>query len=384
MAKTKEEPKRRGSRLVEQLPRPRKKKTRSRPGAPPGTIRHDPALGRPRLDVIGYGPEGFEEADVSGPEELAGWMGRHAVLWINVVGLGDAEVVRAVGELAGVHKLALEDAVNVHQRPKCEAYGEDVFVVARMPHAGEALETEQLSVFVKPGLVVTFQERPEDTLGHVRDRLRRSSGRLRQTGSDYLAYAILDALVDGYFPVLDDYGERLEGIEDEMISAPTEASVQRLHQARRDLLTLRRAIWPLREAVSALLREPIAVIGEDTRLYLRDCYDHTIQIMDLVETYRELASGLMDIYLSSVSNRMNEVMKILTVIATIFIPLTFIAGVYGMNFDPALSPWSMPELRSPYGYPIVMGVMALLAVVMLLFFRRRGWLGGTQRPSDDR
>jgi magnesium transporter len=225
-----------------------------------------------------------------------------------------------------------------------------------------------------PNFVVTFQEKPGDCFGNVRQRLRAGKGLLRKSGPDYLAYALLDAVVDGYFPVLEVYGERLEHLEDQIVADMPADCLLRIHDLRRDLLTLRRAVWPLREAINTLLRDA-ETIQKETRLYLNDCYDHTVQIMDLVETYREIASGLMEVYLSSMGNRLNEVMKMLTIIATIFIPLTFIAGIYGMNFDTEASPWNMPELEWAYGYPACLLFMATIAGILLAYFRRRGWIG---------
>jgi magnesium transporter len=216
----------------------------------------------------------------------------------------------------------------------------------------------------------------------VRERIRKGVGRMRGAGPDYLAYALLDAIIDGYFPVLEHYGEYLEDLEDVLVHDPDEELVADIHNVKRDLLTLRRAIWPLRDALGALLREPVPLISHETHPYLRDCYDHTVQIIDLVETYRELGSGLMDMYLSSVSNRMNEIMKVLTIISTIFIPLSFIAGVYGMNFNPERSPLNMPELNWYWGYPFCLAIMGVVAAVLVGFFWRKGWLGGKSKRRE--
>lgn len=360
--------------------RVRKKRRRkslqlSPPGAVPGIVISDPNAHKPVLDVIAYNPTEYLEQPIESLDGLSALHSRFSVTWLNVEGLGDAELIKRIGELYGFHRLALEDVVNVHQRAKMEQYGEHHYIVTRMILPGELLDTEQFSIFVGSNFVVTFQEKPGDCLEPVRARIRSSRGRIRRAGPDYLVYALLDAVIDAYFPVLERYGEKMEDLEDEIIAANRPDTISRIHDIKRDLLNLRRTVWPLREVVNSLIRDANPMITEETRLYFRDCYDHVVRIIDLVENYRELAADLMDLYLSMVSNKMNEVMKVLTIIATIFIPLTFIVGVYGMNFDPDSSPWNMPELRAYYGYPITMGLMLLIVVVMLLFFWRKGWIG---------
>ena len=347
------------------------------PGAAPGTIVIDPESPRPRIHVFRYGPGGAREQECTDTRELAGMARGADRLWVNVDGLGDAATIVSLGEVFGMHRLALEDVVNVHQRPKVEIYGSAIFVVTRMIHLepGGHPWSEQVSMHVRDGLVLTFQEREGDCLDAVRARLRDPRSRLLTSGSDYLAYAILDAVIDAFFPVMEAFGDRLEELEDETILDPTRDTLMRVHDAKRELIGIRRAIWPQREMVSSLMREGTPLVTDETRLYLRDSYDHTIRIIDLLENYRELASSLMDVYLSSVSNRMNEVMKVLTIIATIFIPLTFIAGIYGMNFDREASAWNMPELGWAYGYPACIAVMLLTTLALLWFFRRKGWLG---------
>jgi len=362
--------------------RPRRKR-RAPPrtvGATPGTLRIHPDATRPVVRVMAYGPDDFAEQEVDDPESLAPLLGKWPVTWVNVDGLGDAEMLTRIGEIFQMHPLALEDAVNVPQRAKVEQYGENLFIVTRMVSLGEHLETEQLSLFLGRGVVVTFQERSGDCLEPVRERIRKGTGRLRGAGADYLVYALLDAVIDAYFPVLEQRGEHLETLEDQVIAHPDSSMIARIHTAKRDLLALRRAIWPQREAINSLLRDPIDLVAESTHVYLRDCYDHVIQVIDVVETYRELASGLLDAYQSSVANRMNEVMKVLTIIATIFIPLGFLAGIWGMNFDPEASPFNMPELGWRYGYPVGLALMGTVAVCLLLFFWRRGWLGSSGGP----
>jgi magnesium transporter len=359
------------------MARGRRRRRRTPPGTAPGTLQIDPKAPPPALRVMAFGPDSLEERAVGSVEELPALLGRKPVLWLNVDGLGDEGTLLRLGEIFGLHRLALEDVVGQHQRAKIEPYADHLFIVARVPQPGERLETEQLSLFLGRDFLLTFQERPGDCFDPIRERLRKGGARIRSAGPDYLAYALLDAVVDSYFPVLEAYGEGLDALEDEVVERPERRAVSRIHEVKRDLLTLRRTIWPLRELLNALLRDPSPLVADETRTYLRDCYDHAIQIMDMVETYREISSSLTEAYLSSLSNRMNEVMKVLTVIATIFMPLGFLAGLYGMNFRTDVSPWNMPELGWRFGYPFCLGVMAAAAVAMLIYFRRKGWIGSS-------
>ncbi len=359
---------------------------RQPPGSPPGTLVPDPHAPHPDIKVIAYGPDGIAERTVGQAEDVREFVGVWPVTWVNVDGLGDAASIAGLGALFNLHVLALEDVINVHQRAKVEQYPDYYFIVGRMVEINQRVETEQLSLFLGKNFVVTFQELPGDCFDPVRARIRKAGGRIRNAGPDYLAYALVDAFVDHYFPVLEKYGEQLEALEDEVILNPLRGAITRIHEVKRDLLTLRRAAWPLREVLTTLYRESTPLITQETRLYLRDCYDHTVQIIDLLENYRDIASSLTDVYLSSVSNRMNEVMKVLTIFTTIFIPLTLIAGIYGMNFNTAQSPLNMPELNWYWGYPFALGLMALLATVMLIYFGRKGWLTSDERPvpKDER
>lgn len=356
---------------------------RTQAGHSPGTLVADPQAPCPRMSVFAYGPGSVVERTIDDPEAVRALLGAHPVVWLNVDGLGDVETIRAVGRIFGLHSLALEDVVNVVQRPKVENYGDHLFLVARMIEWTGHLETDQLSLFLGENFVVTFQEKEGDPFNLVRARIRAGKGIIRAGGPDYLAYALLDATIDEYFPVLEQCGEKLETLEDQILVDPRPDTIPEVHEVKRDLLTLRRAVWPMREAVTLLMRETDTPMRRETRVYLNDCYDHTVQIMDLVETYRELASGLVEMYLSSLSNRMNEVMKVLTIIATIFIPLTFIVGVYGMNFDTSVSRWNMPELEWKYGYPACLAFMAAVTIGLLMYFRRRGWIGERHRPRPD-
>lgn len=338
-------------------------------GASPGLLQADPEAHPSRIAVIGYGNGGYEEHASIGLDGLAALRKRCPNVWLDVAGFRDVDLLQRIGELFGLHRLALEDLLNVQQRAKVEDYGEHEFLLLRMIDDSNVHETEQLGVFVGPGFVLTFQERPGDCFGLVRKRLADSSGQMPRRGSDYLAYALLDAVVDGYFPVVEALDRRLEAIEDAILGGHgTTAVVQDLHGVRRSLLELRRAVWPLREATSSLVRGDVRHFSTEVRPYLRDVHDHVVQLLDLLENYRELSGSLLDLHLTTVNHRLNEVMKFLTIIATIFIPLTFVVGVYGMNFD-----W-MPELRVWWGYPLCLLVMALVVVLMLWWFRRRRWL----------
>ena len=345
---------------------------RTAPGAVPGTITVDPDAPKSCISVMAFGPEGLVEQQIDAPYEAAAFIQQWPVVWINVDGLGDKDVIQQFGTMFELHRLALEDVVNVHQRPKVEEYDEQIFFVGRMVYQNAGVETEQLSLFLGEGFVLTFQERPGgDCFSPVRDRIRKAAGRIRFHGPDFLAYCLIDALVDAYFPVIELYGDHLETLELEVLDKPSPRTVHTIHQIRRDLLLLRRSVWPLREAINSLQRNDCPVFAADTRLYLRDCYDHTIQILDLVEAYRELVSDLMDVYLSSISTKLNEVMRVLTVFSTIFMPMTFVASIYGMNFE------FMPELKWRIGYPLALLVMGGIFVGQLVYFYRKGWLGNS-------
>lgn len=353
------------------------------PGTPPGTLVVDPHAHPTVMYLFAFGPDGFEERPIEHPSEVDRFLKRFPVVWLDVTGLGNAELLFAIGKHFHLHELALEDVVNVTQRPKIDRYGDVEFVVLRAVHYREALETEQISLFLGERSLITFQESPGDDWEPIRERIRAGHPLLRSSGADYLAYSLLDAVVDGYFPVLEVLGELLETLEDEILNTPSSAAIARAHIIRRDLLLLRRAIWHQRDVFHGLSREMTPRIREDTRLFLRDCYDHVLQILDLVENYRELVADLQDLYLSSVNYRLNEIMKVLTMMATIFIPLSFITGIYGMNFDGSVSPYNMPELRWRWGYPFALGLMATVGLGFVLFFRRKGWLGLKRSKKED-
>jgi len=354
----------------------RLRKRFQKPGTSPGTLRapEETRAEKVTITVLDYGPDFLEEKAPTSIEEALPHGDASTVTWINVNGLHDVDLLQKLGEHFGLHPLALEDVLNLGQRPKLEDYDEHYFIVMKEVRWHGTLETEQISLFMSRRWVITLQEFPGDPFDPVRERIRKGKGRIRKMGADYLAYALIDALVDGYFPHLEKLGERIEELEEELVGNPTRQTLHQIHRIKRELLLLRRSAWPQREVINALQREESHLVKRETRVYLRDCYDHTIQIMDMVETYRDLAAGMLDVYLSSASNRMNEIMKVLTIMASIFIPLTFVAGIYGMNFDTTASPWNMPELKWTWGYPAVLGVMLLVGVLMLAYFRRKGWL----------
>jgi len=346
-------------------------------GEVPGSLNADPEAEPTRMRVLAYGPNKLHEAECKTIEEIQVIQNRDpTVLWLDVRGLADVQLVQAIGEHFGLHRLALEDVLSTDQRPKVEPYYAADFAVVRMAQRLEerGLDIEQVSFFLGAGFVITFQQREGDVFEPIRDRIRTSRGRIRTVGADYLLYALIDAVVDNVFPMLEHISIRLEDEEDRILRGRGgEPVIEPLYAVRRELILLRRALWPLREAVAQLQKLEGERISEDTRLYLRDVSDHVVQIVELLESERELVSTLMDVHLSQVSHKMNEVMKVLTIIATIFIPLGFLAGVYGMNFDTA-SPYNMPELGWRYGYPAVVTLMLLIGIGMLAFFRRKRWL----------
>ncbi|QHG19432.1 magnesium/cobalt transporter CorA [Nostoc sp. ATCC 53789] len=348
------------------------------PGTIPGTIFIDEDSPPPIIFLIDYNQTNFIREQIATPEECVPYLERESISWVDVQGLGSQDILQRLGQVFELHPLVLEDIVNVPERPKTEDYEDQLLFIARMVVPKErscGFYSEQVSLILGKNYLLTVQEEPEhDCFETVRSRIEKNKGIIRKQGADYLAYALLDAIIDGFFPVLELYGERIQELEEEVIVKPTPQTLQNIYQIRRELLQLRRAIWPQRDAINSLIRDAPDLISEDVRIYLRDCYDHTVQVMDMVETYRELASGLMDVYLSAVSNKMNEIMKVLTIVSTIFIPLTFVAGIYGMNFNTEKSPYNMPELDWYWGYPLCLAVMAVIALGLLFFFWQRGWL----------
>ena len=358
-------------RLVRNVTRPFRRRTA--PGTMPGTVVADPEASKPVMRVMAYGPDQLIEREVECVDDLAPILREHPVTWIDVVGLGDADTIRQLGELFQLHQLALEDVVHVHQRPKVEEYDDQLFIVVRDVSVSEHLDTSQIALFLGRNYVLTFRENGlTDGFEPVRERLRKSKGRIRGVGPDYLAYALIDAVIDRYFPAVEQYGNRIDALDDRLSSGHPDV-IARIHQVRSDLLALRKTAWSHREAISSLLRQSEGMISDDTQVFIRDCYDHTVQVLEVLETYRELCADLRDFYFTTIGNRTNDIMKVLTIIATIFIPLSFIAGVYGMNFDPNTSPWNMPELKWYYGYPFALGLMGACAAGLVCYVWRRGW-----------
>jgi len=323
------------------------------------------------LSIIDYDEEKFLEKTVQSIEECLPFKDLPTVTWFNVNGLHHTETVERMGQYFNLHPLLLEDIVNTGQRPKVDDYGSYLFFVIKMLHYDEnasSIKSEQISIILGSNYVISFQEDEGDLFDPVRARIRNAKGIIRKMGPDYLAYSLIDTVVDNYFTILEKLGDRIEFMEEELVVNPSTETLQTIHSLKRELIFLRKSVWPLREVVSSMERGGFSLIKEATNLYLRDVYDHTIQVIDAIETYRDLLSGMLDIYLSSISNKMNEIMKVLTIIGTIFIPLTFIAGIYGMNFR------NMPELEWAWGYPVVLLVMLVIMLVMMMFFRRKRWL----------
>ena len=342
-------------------------------GLPPGTLVHvglktDEVVS---ITVMDYSEGEFQEKRVEKVEECFPFKDKPTVTWINVDGVHQVDIIEKIGKEYDIHPLVLEDILHTDQRPKLEEFENFIFVVLKMLNwddENEAVQAEQISLLVGPNFVISFQERPGDVFDSIRDRLRQAKGRIRKMGADYLAYSLVDAIVDNYFAVLEKLGDRIELVQEALVSDPTRETLHAIQQLKRELLFLRKSVWPLREVASGFERSESPIVCDATRIYLRDVYDHTIQVIDALETCRDMVSGMLDIYLSSISKKMNEVMKTLTIIATIFIPLTFVAGLYGMNFE------FMPELHWRLAYPLVLLVMVVIGIIMLFYFRRKRWL----------
>ena len=349
------------------------RRTSKKVGLSPGTLVHigEKKVEKTRITVIDYDVDQFQEKEVETIEECFPFKDTPTVTWVNIDGLHEVQIIEKIGKHFAIHPLIQEDILHTGQRPKMEDMESYIFVVARMlfcnDETGE-IESEQVSLILGSNYVISFQEKVGDIFDPVRERIRNGRGRIRKMKADYLAYTLMDTLVDNYFIILEKLGEKIEGMEDELVANPTPETLQTIHILRREMIFLRKSVWPLREVINSLERGESPLIYESTGMYFRDVYDHTIQVMDTVETYRDMVSGMLDTYLSSLSNRMNEVMKVLTIIATIFIPLTFVAGIYGMNFE------FMPELKWHWGYFGALGLMIVVFIGMLFYFRRKKWL----------
>jgi magnesium transporter len=341
-------------------------------GLPPGSLVHvgDRKIEHTKITLFDYSLERWEEKPLDDVKLSFPLKETSSVTWVNVDGIHQTDLLEKLGTGFGLHPLVLEDILNTEHRPKYEDYDDYLFAVLKMlsfdDQTGD-IHAEQISLVLGPKFVLSFQERIGDVFEGVRGRIRSGKGRIRSMGPDYLAYALIDSIVDSYFIILEKIGDRIELLEEELISHPTPNTLQTIHRFKRQMILLRRSVWPLREIIKELQREGSPLIGESTDIFLRDVYDHTIQVAETVETYRDIISGMIDIYLSNMSNRMNEVMKVLTIIATIFIPLTFIAGVYGMNFR------NMPELEWRWGYPAAWLLMLAIFGGMMLYFKKKKW-----------
>ena len=348
------------------------KKRSSKIGAPPGTLVHigEKRTEKVKITVFDYNETYYEEKEVTTIEECYPFKERPSITWINIDGVHDPEIIEKIGLHFNIHPLILEDILNTEQRPKYDDFGDYIFTVIKMiyydAHNSEII-VEQVSFILGKNFVLSFQEKEGDVFDPIRERIRKSKGLIRKVKADYLAYALFDVIVDNYFTILEKIGEDIELIEDELVSNPTPQTLQTIHNLKRDTIYLRKSTWPLREVINRLDRGESPLINQSTRIYLKDVYDHTIQVIDTVETLRDMISGMLDIYLSSISNRMNEVMKTLTIFAAIFIPLTCIVGIYGMNFD------FMPELGYKWSYPILLGVMFVIGGSMVLYFKKKKW-----------
>jgi magnesium transporter len=348
-------------------------KRKIKAGVPPGTLIHigEEKVEKVSITVIDYNEENLREKEIKNIKDIIPLKEKPTITWVNINGIHNVEIIEKIGDIFNLHPLLLEDIMNTGQRPKMENFEEYIFVVLKMIRYDDREDeviVEQVSLILGPNYVVSFQEVEGDVFETIRERLRNAKGRIRKKGADYLLYALIDAIVDNYFIILEKFGERIEDIEEELISESKVETLHAIQKIRREMIYLRKSVWPLREVVNSLQREESVMIEKSTDIFLRDVYDHTIQVIDSIESYRDVVSGMLDLYLSSISNKMNEVMKILTIFAAIFIPLTFIAGIYGMNFN------FMPELNWRWGYFGVLIFMVFVGVTMLIYFKRKKWM----------
>jgi magnesium transporter len=350
----------------------------NKPGSAPGELeQHETPAAPLAIQFMRFDPDQVHEDGPIVLDDIAGALQRDGLKWLDLQGEISAAALATLGQASGLHPLALEDVLHRGQRAKVDDYGSNLAVILTLPRwTGRILSVEQVSLFLAPGLIISLHCENPDLFAPVRERIRTSpNGRIRSSGADYVFYALVDLVVDSGFPILEDYAEELGLLEAEIIREPHANDLtDRIHETRRELMFFRRALWSQRDATAALLRPDLELVSKSSRLYLRDCHDHAIQILELAESYRDMAGALFDLQLNAMSRRTNDIMRVLTIIATIFIPLTFIAGIYGMNFDPAAGPWNMPELRMPFGYVGVMGLMAAILLGMLLYFKRKDWL----------
>lgn len=355
--------------------RPSRHVRRAPVGASPGTLIADPSARQSALNLTLISPDACEFINNASLDDVAAACEKWPLIWLDCVGLADIALIEEIGNIFSLHTLALEDVVNTGQRPKADFFDDHAFFVLSMIDDAKSGRYEQISFFFGENFVVTFQEREGDPFEPVRQRIRISNpSRLRHRKADYLAYALIDAVVDSYFPIVDATGDKVDAIEDELLAAPRKQHISQLHGLRRATNLLKRTLWPLRDALTTLIRSDAAFISAETKVYFNDTLDHSIRLAETVESQRETMIGLIEMQLSLSQSRTNEIISVLTIVSAIFIPLTFLAGIWGMNFDPTISPWNMPELLWPYGYPVALGFMALVAISLVLFFRWRKWL----------
>jgi len=348
------------------------KKSSKKAGLPPGTVVFvgEQKVEEIRITLIDYDENQYNEREIENIEDSFPYKDSSSISWINIDGVHQVDVIEKLGAHFVLHPLLQEDVVNTHQRPKFDEFDDHLFIVLRMFFLNEVenkLEGEQISFIVGANFVISFQEKQGDVFEQVRERLRKGKGRIRKKGSDYLAYCLVDAIVDSYYTILETLGEHIESLQEELVSEPKQEDLQIIQDLKRDMLFIRKSVWPLREVIGGLVRSESTLIKEDVLVYVRDVYDHVIQAIDTIETYRDMLSAMLDIYLSSVGNRMNQVMKVLTIIATIFIPMTFLAGIYGMNFK------YMPELEWRYAYLVFWIVVSVVLIAMIAYFKRKKW-----------
>lgn len=336
------------------------------------------------MTLMHYTPTDLQEKQLASADEIQPFLGQEGVTWLHVQGLDNPDALQRLGDIFSLHPLALEDVANGPQRGKAEEYDEQDFIVTHTVALTDdtRLQFTQFSMFVGANYVLSFQPGQQDNFQGVRARVRTARGLIRQHGVDHLMYSLLDVVIDAYFPVLEDFGEYLEQVQEQALLREAPDTLRNIQRAKHELLRLRRVVWPQRDLLNVLMRDDNNNVSPPVRHYLRDCYDHVVQLMDMTETYREMASDLMDAYMTAISNRMNSVMKVLTIIATVFMPLTFIVGLYGMNFRTDVSRWNMPELTWKYGYPFVWVVMIAVTIMMVLYFLRRGWIGRPDVPTE--
>ncbi len=343
-------------------------------GLPPGTIVYigENRESKSEIDIFNYSEKIFNERKIDTFDACLKYLNNETITWVNIEGIHNIDIIKSLGKEFNINNLVLEDMANTNQRAKISEFSGYIYIILKMLSYNEVnkqVESEHVSIIFAENYVITLQEGTEgDVFRPVRERLRVESSYIRKLGSDFMVYSLLDVIIDNYFVIMEKIGEEMEFIDEELINNPTPSTLDQIYSLKREILYIRKCIWPLREIINKIERDESSFIKDKTKIYFRDVYEHAIQAIDTIETYRDIISGMMDLYLSSISNKMNEIMKVLTIIGTIFIPLTFIVGVYGMNFE------YMPELKMHYSYPVVWLIMLILGIFMLIMFRRRNWI----------